>query len=81
MRTRARPNPPQGSESRLCPRCSRPLPAAMRQDSGFCSSACRQAAYRRRIAESRNATSGSRNGQIPGQLSLSQVLALMEADK
>ncbi len=71
----------QQPTERRCGRCDGPLGRSMRTDARYCSSACRQSAYRRRADQSRNAADASRNDQIAGQLTIADVVALMDGEQ
>ncbi|HUR05408.1 MAG TPA: bifunctional DNA primase/polymerase [Nonomuraea sp.] len=51
-----------------CERCSGPMPAAARVDAQYCSSACRQAAYRARRKVKRARVSAEQQARIPAEL-------------
>lgn len=51
-----------------CERCASPLPLTARADARFCSSPCRQAAYRERRRAERERVAGEQAARIPGEL-------------
>lgn len=51
-----------------CERCAGPLPLTARADARFCSSACRQAAYRERCRVERDRVAGEQAARVPAEL-------------
>lgn len=51
-----------------CERCASPLPLTARADARYCSSPCRQAAYRARVAAERERVASEQSARIPGEL-------------
>lgn len=51
-----------------CVRCAGPMPLRARADARFCSSACRQAAYRERCRVERGRVAGEQAARIPSEL-------------
>lgn len=51
-----------------CDRCAGPMPIAARLDARFCSSACRQSAYRARVAAERTRVAAEQASRVPAEL-------------
>lgn len=51
-----------------CDRCSGPMPLMARSDARFCSSPCRQAAYRVRVAAERQRVASEQAARVPAEL-------------
>lgn len=53
-----------------CERCHGPMPLLARADARFCSSPCRQAAYRERLREERERVTAEQAARIPAELTV-----------